>query len=81
VRQCRGNHLEPQLAEIGTEHRRPCCRAYPDVEAILRAWHERHVSSHLAQLVAVRDQAGDAGARLAAVLEAYALIAYARHES
>jgi AcrR family transcriptional regulator len=54
---------------------------YPDVEAILRAWHERQVSGHLAQLVAVRDQAGDAGARLAAVLEAYALIAHARHDT
>jgi len=52
---------------------------FPDVEAILVAWHERQVTSHLAQLAAVRDQAGDAGERLEAVLEAYAFIAHEHH--
>ncbi|HEY6421985.1 MAG TPA: TetR/AcrR family transcriptional regulator [Pseudonocardiaceae bacterium] len=46
---------------------------FPDVEAILLAWHERHVTGHLEHLTAVRDQAGRPGARLDAVLEAYAL--------
>ena len=54
---------------------------FPDVEAILLAWHERHVLRHLEHLAAVRDQAGDAGERLRAVLEAYALIAYERHDT
>jgi AcrR family transcriptional regulator len=49
---------------------------YPDVEAILMAWHERHVTGHLEHLIRVRDQAGDAGESLNAVLEAYALISY-----
>ena len=44
---------------------------FPDVEAILTAWHERQVASHLQHLAAVRDQAGDAD-RLEAVLTAYA---------
>jgi len=51
---------------------------FPDVEAILASWHERQVTSHLEQLAAVRDQAGDAGDRLKAVLEAYALMTYER---
>lgn len=51
---------------------------FPDVEAILLAWHDRQVSGHLDHLAQVRDQAGDAGDRLEAVLAAYALI---RHQS
>jgi AcrR family transcriptional regulator len=47
---------------------------FPDVEAILVAWHDRQVTSHLEHLAELRDQAGDAAERLEAVLEAYALI-------
>lgn len=47
---------------------------FPDVEAILLAWHERQVAGHLDYLAGVRDQAGNARERLAAVLEAYAVI-------
>jgi AcrR family transcriptional regulator len=52
---------------------------FPDVEAILLAWHERQIAGHLEYLIEVRDQAGDAGERLEAVLEAYALISYESH--
>ncbi|MFN2489152.1 MAG: TetR/AcrR family transcriptional regulator [Actinomycetota bacterium] len=52
---------------------------FPDVEAILLAWHERQIKGHLGYLVEVRDRAGNAGERLAAVLEAYALISYESH--
>ena len=52
---------------------------FPDVEAILVAWHERQVSGHLEQLTELRDQAGEAGERLEAVLEAYALIHHEHH--
>ncbi|WP_406052119.1 TetR/AcrR family transcriptional regulator [Kribbella sp. NBC_00889] len=45
---------------------------FPDVEAILVAWHERQVGNHLAQLVAIDPPTG----RLEAVLEAYALICH-----
>jgi AcrR family transcriptional regulator len=47
---------------------------FPDVEAILHAWHERQIARHLEDLAEVRDQVGDAGERLEAVLEAYALL-------
>lgn len=49
---------------------------FPDVEAILAAWHDRQVEGHIAHLAEVRDQvgeSGDAGDRLVAVLEAFAL--------
>ena len=52
---------------------------FPNVEAILLAWHERHVTGHLEHLAALRDQADDAGERLEAVLEAYALISHESH--
>lgn len=51
---------------------------FPDVEAILTAWHERHVTGHLDHLTELAGQPGDPGSRLAAVLEAYALISYHR---
>ena len=51
---------------------------FPDVEAILIAWHERHVAGHLEHLAELRDRAGGAGERLEVVLQAYALISYHR---
>ncbi len=52
---------------------------FPDVEAILLAWHERQIATHIQQLTDIRDRPGHAIARLEAVLEAYALIAHERH--
>jgi AcrR family transcriptional regulator len=46
---------------------------FPDVEALLTAWHQRQIARHLAQLAAARDSA-DPSRQLEAVLEAYALI-------
>jgi AcrR family transcriptional regulator len=51
---------------------------FPDVESILLAGHQRHVDAHLERLTALRDGPGTAMARLEAVLETYALIAYHR---
>jgi len=51
---------------------------FPDVEAILAAWHQRQVARHLSQLAKVRDQGGSAGERLEAVLTAYAIINHNR---
>jgi AcrR family transcriptional regulator len=52
---------------------------FPDVEAILVAWHERLVADHLEQLASVRDRAAGAAERLKAVLETYALILHEHH--
>lgn len=49
---------------------------FPDVEAILLTWHARQITAHLEHLAEIRASAGDAGQRLEAVLEGYALIAH-----
>jgi len=67
-----------QIAEKTGIGRATLYKYFPDVEAILLAWHERHVTGHLEHLAEVRDQAGDARERLEAVLGAYALIEHKR---
>src|ERR671913_355951 len=67
-----------QIAERTGIGRATLYKYFPDVEAILLAWHERQITGHLDQLAEVRDQAGDADQRLEAVLEAYALISHER---
>src|SRR6186713_1075059 len=70
-----------EIAEKTGVGRATLYKYFPDIEAILLAWHERQVKSHLEHLGQVREQAGDAGARLAAVLEAYAFICHERHDT
>src|SRR5258708_5645966 len=65
-----------QIAEKTGIGRATLYKYFSDVEAILIAWHARHIAGHLEYLAQIRDQAGDAGERLEAVLEAYALIAH-----
>ena len=45
---------------------------FPDVESILRAWHERQIDHHLQELLKVRDKTTGAAERLEDVLTAYA---------
>jgi AcrR family transcriptional regulator len=66
-----------QIAEQTGIGRATLYKYFPDVESILLAWHERHITGHLELLRELRDRGGDPGERLEAVLEAYALI---RHE-
>jgi AcrR family transcriptional regulator len=63
-----------QIAEETGIGRATLYKYFPDVEAILLAWHDRQIAAHLAYLADVRDQTGDARERLEAVLEAYALL-------
>lgn len=70
-----------QIAEATGIGRATLYKYFGGVEAILMAWHERQVSRHLDQLVALGNKGGDAGTRLAAVLEAYALIVYEHHST
>src|ERR671913_143874 len=67
-----------QIAEKTGIGRATLYKYFPDVEAILFAWHERQIAGHLQHLANVRDQADNAGERLEAVLEAYALISHER---
>ncbi len=68
-----------QIAEATGIGRATLYKYFPDIEAILLAWHERQVSGHLEQLAEVRNQAGTARGRLEAVLEFYALIQHEHH--
>jgi AcrR family transcriptional regulator len=68
-----------QIAEATGIGRATLYKYYPDVEAILLAWHERQIAAHLDHLAEARDQAGGPAERLEAVLEAYALISHAHH--
>jgi AcrR family transcriptional regulator len=68
-----------QIAEKTGIGRATLYKYFPDVEAILLAWHERQITSHLEYLAEVRDRSGDAGERLEAVLEAYALLSHERY--
>jgi AcrR family transcriptional regulator len=52
---------------------------FPDVEAILVAWHERQIARHLKHLAQLRDRSGRPRERLEAVLEAYAGIQHEHH--
>ena len=67
-----------QIAEETGIGRATLYKYFPDVEAILRACHERHVAAHLAHLAEFRDQDLDAGERLEAVLHEYARICHYR---
>ena len=67
-----------QIAEETGIGRATLYKYFPDVEAILVAWHDRHVAGHLERLTALRDQAGDPGSRLDAAVRAYALICHHR---
>ena len=67
-----------QIAQETGIGRATLYKYFPDVEAILVAGHQRHVRGHLEHLAALRDEAGEAGERLDAVLEAYAVISHHR---
>lgn len=65
-----------QAAGIG---RATLYKYFPDVEAILLAWHERQVQAHLAELVQIRDRTVGVPQQLEAVLHAYAFLAHTGH--
>jgi AcrR family transcriptional regulator len=67
-----------QIAEHAGIGRATLYKYFPDVDAILLAWHEQQISTHLEQLAEIRDRTGDPGKRLDAVLEAYAHIQHQR---
>jgi AcrR family transcriptional regulator len=64
-----------EIAEKTGIGRATLYKYFPDVGAILLAWHERQIAGHLQILAAVGAQAGEPWERLQAVLLAYALIA------
>jgi AcrR family transcriptional regulator len=68
-----------QIAEQTGIGRATLYKYFPDVEAILVAWHERQIAGHLEQLARLTDDARGPRERLRAVLEAYALMQHEHH--
>jgi AcrR family transcriptional regulator len=68
-----------QIAEETGIGRATLYKYFPDVEAILHAWHDRQIEAHLRQLAEVQQQTDDPWERLRSVLEAYAVLAQASH--
>lgn len=73
------------MSQIATEAgigRATLYKYFPDVESILIAWHERHVSGHLVDLAQLSQDADDPRQALDSVLGAYALLIFERtHQS
>ncbi|MBE1584091.1 TetR/AcrR family transcriptional regulator [Nonomuraea angiospora] len=63
-----------QIAEKTGIGRATLYKYFPDVETILLAWHNRQVAGHLEHLARAGERESDAGQRLEAMLETYALI-------
>ena len=63
-----------QIAKRAGIGRATLYKYFSEVAAILAAWHERHVTTHLEQLAQIRSQPGQAIERLKKVLETYAHI-------
>ena len=70
-----------QIAVAAGIGRATLYKYFPDVEAILLAWHDRLITGHLRQLAEARDAAATPADRLEAVLEAFALIQYQHHDT
>lgn len=69
-----------QIAESTGIGRATLYKYFPDVEAILAAWHERHVTAHLSELAALSRGNGTATDRFRSVLMAYARICRQRRQ-
>jgi len=71
-----------QIAQEAGIGRATLYKYFPDVQAIMVAWHERHITAHLDRLAAVRDHTqGTASQRLEAVLTAYAQLSRQQHDT
>jgi AcrR family transcriptional regulator len=70
-----------QIAAAAGIGRATLYKYFPDVEAILVAWHDRHITRHLRQLAEARDAAATPAGQLEAVLEAFALIQHQHHDT
>ena len=70
-----------KIAEQAGIGRATLYKYFPDAEAVLHAWHERHVIEHLEQLTELSSGDDTAEQRLEATLMGYARICYfrARH--
>ena len=69
-----------EIAAAANIGRATLYKYFADVEHVVAAWHERQVAAHLAELSAMRDQAGDSDERLRAACLAYGRICQQRQQ-
>jgi AcrR family transcriptional regulator len=69
-----------QIAKEAGIGRATLYKYFPDIESIMTAWHERLIDGHLRHLAEIRNSTDGAGARLEAVLSAYALMAHGHRD-
>lgn len=69
-----------QVAQRAGIGRATLYKYFPDLESILRAWHERQVAAHLEHLTQVRDHAPQPAGRLEAVLTTFAFMSHHEHD-
>jgi AcrR family transcriptional regulator len=70
-----------QIASATGIGRATLYKYFPDVEAILVAWHDRLITGHLRLLAEARDAASTPAGQVEAVLEAFALIQHQHHDT
>jgi AcrR family transcriptional regulator len=70
-----------QIAAAAGIGRATLYKYFPDVEAIMIAWHARQITRHLRQLAEARDAAATPADRLEAVLKRFALIQHLHHDT
>ncbi len=70
-----------QIAQETGIGRATLYKYFPDVEAVLRGWHERQVNRHLELFSGVARENGSPVARLERMLEAYARMVHQNHGS
>lgn len=68
-----------QIAQQTGIGRATLYKYFPDVEAVLRAWHERQVGRHLALFSGIVEERAEAIVRLEKMLDAYAMIVHQHH--
>ncbi|MFC8042826.1 TetR/AcrR family transcriptional regulator [Nocardia sp. NPDC057353] len=68
-----------QIAGAAGIGRATLYKYFPDVGAILNAWHERRITDHIEQLKAIVSGPGDIGQRLEQALSTYARIGFDHH--
>ena len=70
-----------QIAAAAGIGRATLYKYFPDVEAILVAWHDRQITRHLQLLAKARDSAATLAGRLEAVLGAFAWIQHQHYDT
>lgn len=70
-----------QIAQETGIGRATLYKYFPDVEAVLRGWHERQIGRHLELFSGLAQENGPPVARLERMLEAYAQIVHQHHGS